>query len=116
MKRISVIIATAVILSSVAANAQIATIDATNIVQSTISAQQAIKQTAQQLQEYQTQLQQLQNQIQNTINPSSFQWDDANATINKVLAMVNTLNVFQSQAGSMEAYLTSTMANEFLSY
>ncbi len=110
MKRFSVIIATAVVLYSVAANAQIATIDATNIVQSTISAQQAIKQTAQQLQEYQTQLRQLQNQIQNTINPSSFQWDDANATINKVLAMVNTLDTFQSQAGSMEAYLSKYSA------
>ena len=105
MKRISIFIVTAVILYSVAANAQIATIDATNIVQSTISAQQAIKQTAQQLQEYQAQLQQLQNQIQNTINPSSFQWDNANETINKVLATVNTLKDFQSQAGSMAAFL-----------
>ncbi len=104
MKRFS-IIATAIILYSVAANAQIATIDATNIVQSTISAEQAIKQTAQQLQEYQTQLRQLQNQIQNTINPSSFQWDNASATINKVLATMDTLNAFQNQAGSMAAYL-----------
>lgn len=110
MKRISVTIATIMILYSVAANAQIATIDTTNIVQSTISAQQAIKQTAQQLQEYQTQLRQLQNQIQNTINPSSFQWEDANATINKVLATMDTLNTFQSQAGSMEAYLSKYSA------
>jgi len=106
MKRLSVLLIATVIFYSAAANAQIATIDAGNIVQSTISAQQAITQTAQQLQQYQTQLQQLQNQIQNTANPSSFQWDNANATINNVLATVNTLNTFQSQAGSMQAYLS----------
>jgi P-type conjugative transfer protein TrbJ len=70
------------------------------------SVQEAIAQTAKQLQQYQTQLQQLQNQIQNTVNPAKFVWDDANTTINNVLATVNTLNSYQSQAGSMAAYLS----------
>jgi P-type conjugative transfer protein TrbJ len=106
MKHLSAILSVFLIFLSTAANAQIATIDASNIVQSTISAQQAITQTAQQLQQYQAQLQQLQNQIQNTVNPGSFQWDNANATINNVLATVNTLNTYQSQAGSIAAYLS----------
>lgn len=106
MKYMSVVLTAAIMVYSVAANAQIATIDAGNIVQSTISAQQAITQTAQQLQQYQAQLQQLQNQIQNTTNPSSFQWDNANATINNVLASVNTINGYKTQAGSMAAYLS----------
>src|SRR5471030_3138716 len=106
MKRLSAFLTITVIFYSLGANAQIATIDPTNIVQSTISAQQAITQTAQQLQQYQAQLQQLQNQIQNTTNPSSFQWDNANATINNVLASVNTINSYKTQAGSMAAYLS----------
>jgi P-type conjugative transfer protein TrbJ len=105
MKRLSAILVISLIFCSVTAYAQIATIDAGNIVQSTISAEQAITQTAQQLQQYQAQLQQLQNQIQNTTNPSSFQWDNANATINNVLASVNTLNSFKTQAGSIATYL-----------
>ena len=106
MKRLSALLAITVIFYSVTATAQIATIDVTNIVQSTISAQQAITQTAQQLQQYQAQIQQLQNQLQNTANPSSFQWDNANTTINNVLAGVNTLKTFENQAGSISAYLS----------
>ena len=99
---------TALIFYSLAAQAQIVTIDPTNIVQSTISAEQAITQTAQQLQQYQTQLQQLENQIKNTANPSSFQWDNANAIINQLLASIKTLNTYQAQAGSINAYLNTT--------
>ena len=100
------LLAVAIIFYSVAAHAQIATIDPVNVVQSTISAQQAVTQTAQQLQQYQAQLQQLQNQIQNTTNPSSFQWDNANMTINNVLSGVNTLKSFENQAGGMSAFLS----------
>jgi len=91
---------------AIKANAQgILTYDPTNVVQTTITAQQQITQTARQLQQYQAQLQQLQNQIQNTNNPDSFLWDDANATINNVLATLNTLNTYKNQAGSLNAYL-----------
>lgn len=89
-----------------ASNAQgILTYDPTNIAQTTISAQQAVEQTARQLQQYQTQLQQLQNQLQNTANPPQFVWDDANTTINNILNTLNTLNTYKDQAGSLGAYL-----------
>jgi P-type conjugative transfer protein TrbJ len=92
----------------------IVTYDPTNIVQTTISAQQSITQTTQQLQQYQAQLQQLQNQIQNTTNPSTFSWNNANATINNVLATVNTLNTYKTQAGNMENYLNQfSNANQY---
>lgn len=95
-----------VFLSSSIAQAEgIITYDPTNVVQTTISAQQAVKQTAQQLQQYQTQLQQLQNQLQNTANPANFVWDDANATINQILATQDTIERYKTQAGSMDAYL-----------
>jgi len=106
MKRFSAFLAIAVICYSTVATAQIVTIDPNNIVQSTISAQQAVIQTQQQIQQYQAQLQQLENQIKNTNNPSSFQWDNANAIINQVLAGVNTLNMYKTEAGSISAYLS----------
>lgn len=108
MKRLSTILAITSIFYSLAASAQIATIDVTNIVQSTISAEQAVAQTARQIQQYQAQLQQLENQIKNTANPSSFQWDNANAIITQLLAGMRTLNYYQTQAGSIDAYLTKT--------
>ena len=99
----------------VAAKAQgIPTFDASDVFQTTITAQQEVTQTARQLQQYQAQLQQLQNQIQNTNNPSSFQWDNANATINNILATLNTLNTYKTQAGNMNAYLNQYQnANQY---
>ncbi len=92
-------------LGGVAMAEGIITFDPTNVVQTTITAQEAVTQTARQLQQYQTQLQQLQNQLQNTANPSSFVWDNANATINHILATLNTLDNYTSQAGSLDGYL-----------
>ena len=93
-------------LSSVSALATgIPTFDGANVVQTTITATESIKQSQQQLQQYQTQLQQLENQIQNTANPSSFQWDNANNTINKILGNMNTLNTYENQAGGINSYL-----------
>jgi len=90
----------------VSAKAQgIPTFDAADVFQTTITAQQEVTQTARQIQQYQAQLQQLQNQIQNTNNPNSFQWDNANATINNILATLNTLNTYKTQAGGLGNYL-----------
>ncbi len=105
MKHLSALFAFLIALYSPLAAAQIATIDVSNIAQTTIAAQEALTQTARQLEQYQTQLQQLENQIQNTTNPSNFLWDDANATINNVLATVNALNAYENQAGSLSSYL-----------
>jgi len=99
----------------VTAHAQgILTFDPSDVAQTTITAEQAVTQTARQLQQYQAQLQQLQNQIQNTNNPSSFLWDNANTTINHILATLNTLNTYKAQAGSMNAYLNQYQnANQY---
>lgn len=94
------------LLGSLSAYASgIPTFDGANVAQTTITAQNSITQTAQQLKQYQTQLQQLENQIQNTANPSSFQWDNANNTINKILSNMNTLNTYENQAGGINSYL-----------
>lgn len=83
-----------------AARAQaIATLDAANVLQTTISANQSVIQTQQQLQ-------QLQNQLQNTANPNSFTWDQTNTTISKLLATQNTIDQYAAKAGSLEAYLS----------
>jgi P-type conjugative transfer protein TrbJ len=105
MKRIFLAF-TGYLLCAYAVQAQgIITYDPTNVVQTTISAQQSVQQTAQQLQQYQAQLQQLQNQLQNTANPTSFQWDNASATINKIMGTLNTVNGLSTQAGSLNGYL-----------
>ena len=113
MRRILLIMAMA--LGTAGAQAEgIITFDPTNVVQTTISAQQAVQQTAQQLQQYQTQLQQLQNQLQNTANPSNFTWDNANATINKILSTLNTVDGLSTQAGSLDGYLQKfSNANQY---
>ena len=108
MRGFSALLGISIICYALTAQAQIATIDISNVIQSTISAEQAVTQTAQQIQQYQTQLQQLENQIKNTTNPSSFQWDNANAIITGLLTGIKTLNTYQTQAGSINAYLNTT--------
>jgi P-type conjugative transfer protein TrbJ len=59
----------------------------------------------QQIQQYETQLQQYQNMLQNTAAPASYIWDQAQATISGLLNATNTLNYYQNQLGSIDAYL-----------
>lgn len=53
-------------------HAGIPVIDATNVVQTTISAMQNVAAVAKQIQQYETQLQQYQNMLQNTLAPAAY--------------------------------------------
>ena len=88
------------------ANAGIPVIDATNVVQTTISAMQNVAAVEKQIQQYQTQLQQYQNMLQNTLAPAAWVWDQANQTINKLLQAQDTLSYYKNQAGSLDSYLS----------
>ncbi|MDQ7979150.1 P-type conjugative transfer protein TrbJ [Paraburkholderia sp. SARCC-3016] len=90
---------------NVPARAGIPVIDATNVVQTTISAMQNVAAVEKQIQQYQTQLQQYQNMLQNTLAPAAWVWDQANQTINKLLQAQDTLSYYKNQAGSLDAYL-----------
>ncbi|OQD19329.1 P-type conjugative transfer protein TrbJ [Burkholderia cenocepacia] len=81
-------------------------IDTTNIAQTTVSAIQNVAAVEKQIQQYETQLQQYQNMLQNTLAPAAWVWDQANQTINRLLAAQDVLTQFKSQAGSLDQYLS----------
>ena len=58
-----------------------------------------------QLQQYATQLQQYQNMVTNTLAPAAYIWDQANATISKVVGIVDTIDYYANQAGGLQNYL-----------
>lgn len=87
-------------------HAGIPVIDATNVVQTTISAMQNVAAVTKQIQQYETQLQQYQNMLQNTIAPAAYVWDQANQTISKLLQAQDMLNYYKNQAGSIDSYLS----------
>ena len=89
----------------VPARAGIPVIDGTNLTQNIMSAMEAIAQTAKQIEQYQTQLQQYENQLQNTMAPAAYIWDQAQTTIGNLVQASDTLNYYEKQLGSLDAYL-----------
>ena len=85
--------------------AGIPVIDGGNLVQNVMSAMEAVAQTAKQIEQYQTQLQQYENMLQNTLAPAAYIWDQAQATMNSLLAAQDTLNYYKNQLGSLDSYL-----------
>lgn len=86
-------------------NAGIPVIDGAGLVQNTMTAMEAVRQTIQQIQSYQMQLQQYENQLQNTMAPTAYIWDQAQSTMNNLRASIDTLNYYKNQLGSTQAYL-----------
>ncbi len=81
-------------------------LDASNLPQNILTAMEAISQTAKQIQQYQTQLQQYENQLQNSMAPSAYIWDQAESTIENLVQATNTLQYYQNELGSVDAYLS----------
>lgn len=86
--------------------AGIPVIDGGNLVQNIMSAMEAVAQTAKQIEQYQTQLQQYENMLQNTMAPAAYIWDQAQTTIDRLIAAQNTLAYYESQLGSLDRYLS----------
>ena len=76
---------------------------------------EAVQMVAKQVEQYNKQLQQYENQIQNTKSLSSFQWDDASNTINKLVRTTDTINQYKQQAGSLENYLSRYQTRDYYS-
>ncbi len=91
---------------TIPAQAGIPVIDGGNLVQNVMSAMEAVAQTAKQIEQYQTQLQQYENMLQNTMAPAAYIWDQAQATMNKLLAAQDTLAYYENQQDSLDAYLS----------
>ena len=94
-----------ILLSFNSANAGIATIDVTNIIQTTLSSIENMSQTAKQIEEYRTQLLQLEDQIKNTTGVNDYLWDQTDSTINQLINATDAIKVYSQQAGSLDAWL-----------
>ncbi|MCS6730425.1 conjugal transfer protein TrbJ, partial [Proteus mirabilis] len=70
------------ITSTSYASAGIPVADALNLQQNITSAMEAVAQTLQQIDQYKAQLLQYENQLQNTLAPAAYIWDQAQSTIN----------------------------------
>lgn len=79
--------------------------DAANLQQSAISAVEAVNQTLKQIEEYALQLQQFEDQIKNSIAPAAYVWDQAQRTMNKIIALQDQLDYYMNQAGDLNTYM-----------
>ena len=79
--------------------------DGTNVTQTTISATENVAQTLKQIDEYKEQLLQYENQLQNTLAPAAFVWDQATGTMNKLRGSIDTLNYYKNKVGSLDSFL-----------
>lgn len=85
--------------------AGIPVIDGGNLTQNIMTAVESVAQTLKQIEQYQTQLQQYENMLQNTLAPAAYIWDQAQATIDKLIEAQSTLAYYQNQLGSLDNYL-----------
>lgn len=79
--------------------------DAANLQQAAISAVEAVNQTLKQIEEYALQLQQYEDQIKNSLAPTAYVWDQAQRTMNKIVALQDQLDFYMNQAGDVNTYL-----------
>lgn len=91
--------------SAVPVYAGVPVIDGANLSQNLMTAFESVSQTLKQIQQYQTQLQQYENQLKNTLQPSTQLWDNATTTMNRLRGAIDTLEYYQSNLGSIDAYL-----------
>jgi len=86
-------------------SAGIPVIDASNVVQTTLSAASNAAQVSKQIQEYKTQLKEYENMLLNTVKPATDIWGLVDSTINDLMAAVDTLNYYKGLIGNIDAYL-----------
>jgi P-type conjugative transfer protein TrbJ len=83
----------------------IAVFDAANMKQNVISAIEGVNQTMKMIEQYQLQLLQYENMLRNTMAPAAYVWNRAQMTTMRLVGMMNTLNYYRYQAGSLDGYL-----------
>lgn len=79
--------------------------DAANLQQTAISAVEAVNQTIKQIEQYALQLQQYEDMIKNSIAPAAYVWDQAQRTMNKIIALQDQLDFYMNQAGDVNTYM-----------
>ncbi|NML17014.1 P-type conjugative transfer protein TrbJ [Azohydromonas caseinilytica] len=74
-------------------------------IQSTINAQEGIKQTMKQVEEYRTQLQQYAQQLKDAAAPAAYIWDQATRVMDQLRGAIDTLAFYKRQMGDINFYL-----------
>ena len=80
-------------------------VDAANLKQNLINTTESVAQTLKQIEQYRIQLQQYENELRNTIAPSAYIWSQAQNTMNSLMNATNTLEYYRAQYGSIDKYL-----------
>jgi type IV secretion system protein TrbJ len=93
-------------LSSPVLKAQIPVTDTVNFSQNLITAVESVAQTLQMIEAYKTQLEQYQNQIQNTLTPPIYLWNEVDKTISNIVGLINTIDSYKNQLGSIDVFLS----------
>jgi len=83
----------------------IPTVDIAAIAQAILTVMESIQQTTALMDQYQTQLEQYENQLKNSMLPPRYLWDEADSTINKLIALQGTLAHYQRQLGGLQEYM-----------
>ncbi|MDR5857965.1 P-type conjugative transfer protein TrbJ [Halomonas eurihalina] len=83
----------------------IPTVDVANITQTTMTAMENIAQTKKQIDQYRKQLHQYELQLKNSLVPAAYIWDEAQRTMNDLVAATNTLKHYKQQMGDLDSYL-----------
>jgi hypothetical protein len=110
--KISALLFSLALTTSMPTGAGIPVIDGTNLTQNIVAAIENTSQTLKQIQEYQTQLQQYQNMLQNTMDQAVNIWDDAMTTMNYLRGAIHTLNYYNSSFGVQIAIRTPPLGYE----
>jgi P-type conjugative transfer protein TrbJ len=84
----------------------LAVIDSSNLAQNIVSAQEAIRQTQQQIQQLQTQLNAYKRMLQDAMNPGDWVWGDIQQTINQLKESMNSIKNYSSMAGGFDQMLS----------
>lgn len=107
MKKLSFVMAVVLFNTvSMPSNAGFPVADPVNLIPNFLTALESTLQTAQQVEEYRIQLQQFQFELQNTLKPVEEVWDDAQETINGLIAITDTLRLHRNQIGSFDDFLS----------
>jgi len=102
---LSAIVAIVALLGNTEKGHAMAVFDGSNLAQNLISAQEAIKNTQNQIQQLTTQLNQYKRMLQDAANPGSWGWGDIQDTLNQLKNSMGTINSISGTTGGLNSFL-----------
>lgn len=105
MKRIFVLLLFSVVVSCGKGHA-LAVIDSSNLAQNIVAAQEAMRQTQNQILQLQNQLNQYQRMLRDAMNPGDWAWGDVQNTINQLKSTMGSIKNLSGMAGGFDQLLS----------